>query len=775
MEENRRLLGWLPVDTIRKTFDATTQLAKELPLRYPLRRHRKARNPALNVQRRQEGFATDTLFSSEIALGGYTCAQLFCGLKSQYIQLFGMRRESEGPAALEDLVRDIGAPTFLRNDNSKMQTGLKWRDVLRKYCIGEQTTEPHHPQQNPAERRIQEVKKFSQKIMDRTGAPSFLWLFCMLYVVYLLNRTAQEQLNWRTPHEMALGETPDLSALLQFAFYEPVYYLDDDTSYPETKEKLGHFLGPAEHCGDELTFWILTSKKTVIARSVVRSALLTAEPNKREPKPPACREGSFTDDEIDPEGNKDDAQHEGRKVDDDDDKKPVATSNDDAKAETSNDGDGKENNLILELLSDLHPVKSLPVVDPMEIMGFEFIHENPDGLPVRSRVGNFDEETGLYKIIQGEDDEDWVTESVIQEALLSRQDDGAQRWIVDAIKAHRIEGQRVDVQVLWEDGNLTWEPMSLIRKSDPIKLAIYAKAKGLIYRPGWRWARKMLKSNKRFARTIKLLKGSVSTGPKFKFGIQVPRNIREAIRLDRENGNTLWQDAMREEIQQLLQFKTFRILAKGITTFEKMKDYTYVPLHFVFDVKFDLRRKARCVAGGNFTDPPDSDVFSGVVSIDNVRLGLFAAVHNDLRMCAADVGNAFLHGFTRELVYTRAGPEWGPDLEGCIMIVVRSIYGLKTSAARFHEVLSRSLMGLGFLPSRADADLWMKDCGTHYEYICTYVDDLLIMSRDPMALIKRLETEYPLKGVGLPEYYLGGDIKTYRKSDGRMGISVWRL
>ena len=283
----RRLLGWLPVETIRKTFEATTQLGKELPMRFPLRHHRKARNPALNVQRRQEGYATDTLFASETALGGYTCAQLFCGLKSQYLQLFGMHRESEGPSALEDLVRDIGAPTFIRNDNSKMQTGFKWRDVLRKYCIGEQTTEPHHPQQNPAERRIQEVKKFSQKIMDRVGAPSYLWLFCMLYTVYLLNRCAMEQLNWRTPQEMALGETPDLLALMQFAFYEPVYYLDEAASYPETKEKLGWFLGPAEHCGDDLTFWILTSKKIVIARSVVRSALLQSELNKREPKPDA--------------------------------------------------------------------------------------------------------------------------------------------------------------------------------------------------------------------------------------------------------------------------------------------------------------------------------------------------------------------------------------------------------------------------------------------------------------------------------------------------------
>jgi hypothetical protein len=313
--------------------------------------------------------------------------------------------------------------------------------------------------------------------------------------------------------------------------------------------------------------------------------------------------------------------------------------------------------------------------------------------------------------------------------------------------------------------------MVTIRKDNPIKLAIYAKSKGLIYLHGWQWARQMLKSNKRFIHAVKMMKSVVATGLKYKFGIQVPRNIREAIRLDKENGNTLWQDAIREEIEQLLRFKTFRILPKGVKTFENMNKYSYVPMHFVFDVKFDVRRKARCVAGGNWTDPPDSDVFSGVVSIENVRLGLFATVHNGLQICAADVGNAFLHGYTKELIYTRAGPEWG-DLEGCIMIVVRSIYGLKTSAARFHEVLARSLMALGFKPSRADTDMWIKDCGTHNKYIYTYVDDLLIMSRDPMALIKALETEYPLKGVGVPEHYLGGDVSTYKKPDGMMGITT---
>ena len=212
-------------------------------------------------------------------------------MKSHYTVLFGMHRESEGPTALCDFVRHIGAPCFICNDNSKMQTGIKWREILRKYCIGEETTEPHHPQQNPAERRIQDVKRLSLKIMDRTGAPNYLWLWCMLYVVYLLNHTVVANLNWRTPHKMALGNTPDISALMHFAFYKPVYYYNDGTSYPDTKECIGHFLGVAESCGDKLTFWILTTNRTVIAQSVVCSALQKNEPNKREPRPEACLEG----------------------------------------------------------------------------------------------------------------------------------------------------------------------------------------------------------------------------------------------------------------------------------------------------------------------------------------------------------------------------------------------------------------------------------------------------------------------------------------------------
>jgi hypothetical protein len=55
----------------------------------------------------------------------------------------------------------------------------------------------------------------------------------------------------------------------------------------------------------------------------------------------------------------------------------------------------------------------------------------------------------------------------------------------------------------------------------------------------------------------------------------------------------------------------------------------------------------------------------------------------------------------------------------------------------------------------------MKNCGTHYEYICAWVDDLLIMGTEPMRVIELLKTVagYKLKGVGAPEYYLGADFE----------------
>ena len=91
MAHIQRCLGWKPMDVIKKTLENTTQLA-ENTVRLPMRMHYKSRSPALNVNRLRETYATDTFFSSEKALSGYTMAQIYVGKKSNFTEIYGMKQ-----------------------------------------------------------------------------------------------------------------------------------------------------------------------------------------------------------------------------------------------------------------------------------------------------------------------------------------------------------------------------------------------------------------------------------------------------------------------------------------------------------------------------------------------------------------------------------------------------------------------------------------------------------------------------------------------------------
>ena len=136
-----------------------------------MRRHLKSREPVLNRKSLGETYATDTFFAESTAIDGSTCAQIFTGCRSYFTKVFGMKRESEAPTVLEDFCRNVGVPSGIKSDNAKVQTSKLWKDICRKFCISTSTTEPHHPQQNPAERRIKTIKQLALRLLDRCGAP----------------------------------------------------------------------------------------------------------------------------------------------------------------------------------------------------------------------------------------------------------------------------------------------------------------------------------------------------------------------------------------------------------------------------------------------------------------------------------------------------------------------------------------------------------------------------------------------------------------------------
>ena len=147
-----------------------------------------------------------------------------------------------------------------------------------------------------------------------------------------------------------------------------------------------------------------------------------------------------------------------------------------------------------------------------------------------------------------------------------------------------------------------------------------------------------------------------------------------------------------------------------------------------------------------------------MVGLETIRLGFALAAIHGLDICAADVGNAYLYGTTNEKVCIRAGPEFGPERQGKWLIIEKALYGLRSSGARWHEAFADTIREMGYTPSKADPNLWIKDCGGHYEYLATYVDDILVFGKRPRQTIEILRSKYILKGVGTLEYYLGGDV-----------------
>jgi hypothetical protein len=146
-----------------------------------------------------------------------------------------------------------------------------------------------------------------------------------------------------------------------------------------------------------------------------------------------------------------------------------------------------------------------------------------------------------------------------------------------------------------------------LKESNPVEVAEYASAKRLLNSPDfvW-WAPHVLQK-----RTICIAAVTKRYHKRtHKFGIEVPKSWDECVKRDKENDNTLWQDAASKEM------KNVRIAFK-ILNGEESPPPTYqeISCHMIFDVKMeDFRHNAMFVAGGHTTDTPHAMTYASVVS-----------------------------------------------------------------------------------------------------------------------------------------------------------------
>jgi hypothetical protein len=88
-----------------------------------------------------------------------------------------------------------------------------------------------------------------------------------------------------------------------------------------------------------------------------------------------------------------------------------------------------------------------------------------------------------------------------------------------------------------------------------------------------------------------------------KYGVELPKSVKQALAIDRNTG-TSWKDAIEKEMKSVLPAFEFRdddVMPPG---------FKNIDCHMVFDVKLDLVRIVRFVAGGHQTDPPKESVYS---------------------------------------------------------------------------------------------------------------------------------------------------------------------
>lgn len=805
LKDWKRCLAFPSDEVVKNTLQNTTQYCAEpveMERRELPRQHRKKRLYPLHPRRLWGRTDSDTFFSSIKSIRNHTCVQLFVHVNSDYLFVRCMQREKHSHGAFQDFIREMGAPNVLLTDNSKTQTGKKWTATSRQYVIKQRTISPHNQQQNKAERRIQDVKNKLSFVMDENNAPLEFWCYALIYVVDCLNHVSKKKLDGRTSEEVLNGDTPDISPF-RFSFWQLVEYYEPTASCPESKWKRARFLGIAWESGDAFTFKLWIEDEDVSNDGETTDD----ESEKKKKKKSKKRKGREITRNIVRASRKEEAEtpkidrsglkfqkkvvtrkrRRGKKVVFHHKLVDLEPLGDDTDSEEQGADESQRNRSVT---FEGHPPHSSDDTNLEEEGDSESDNDALDGsfaTVTDTDAPNSNGSNGSSGNGESGNDMEMMREINDQFSVPDeRPEIGGSRAV--RIMAHEWRNAVLHFKIVWSDESTTWESILDMKEDYPRVTAQYIIDNNVKRSRRGRddvqtWAKKTLRDCNRAIRRITRLydfflddddtirkvrrtakggkkKKKFSSKPVFKYGIEVPRNAKRALEIDKANENHVWRDSMKKEVDSLLELDCFNYEEKG---YDPGPGWQTTTLHMVFDVKHDLRRKSRLVAGGHLVDLVDVPYYSSTVKTISVQLLHVIADKVGLKELCGDIGNAFPNAYTSEKVYVpKAGPEFGEN-EGKAIVIKKALYGLRSSAERFHTHLADSMKTFGFKQTRFDNDVWIRrrEGKEFYEYVCTHVDDFMIVSDDPEAVMKEIESVYLVKSdsKGPPEYYLGNDYK----------------
>ena len=214
---------------------------------------------------------------------------------------------------------------------------------------------------------------------------------------------------------------------------------------------------------------------------------------------------------------------------------------------------------------------------------------------------------------------------------------------IEAIAGHKLVRRKKQIfpllQVLWDNGATSWEPIKHLKKDIPCMVATYINVNKL-GRPYHRdWAARVIK--KKFE-VIAKMRRAAGCSDNVMYGIKVPKSVKQALEFDKQNGDTFWEDSIKKEMKALFDMDTFKCVS-GDTLFKKEDGWQFAPLRMIMEIKRDLRRKSRLVIGSHVTDTTGYDCYAATIRTENVRLIVYMVVRIPLSVLVVDIGNAYLN------------------------------------------------------------------------------------------------------------------------------------
>ena len=796
----------IPYEMAKKTIQATTQLAVRTVQEPSLTRKYSTNDRMLRYPRLATDTFMDTFFSSKKSgpsHRGYTSCQVFASeFGHTFVVPMGGKSGIEVAQAIKRYFKEVGVPQHLICDQAKEQVKGASRILCNEAGCQVMELEKGTPASNRAERVIKILKDGSKKDLFDSNAPMIFWCYCVERRAAIINATVRSNflLQGNTPHTKLTGQPTDISSLCEFGWYEWVIYRIEGEKFPYQHQRLGRTLGPAKNAGNMMSQWVLTAGGEVMPIQTLR-ALTPSEYNR-----PSMRDRMRDFDDFikrkfgdsirpppretikDPYPEKD--METGEPDDDQDVYVPYEGLYGEGTSTLPEIDDVAEYDLYIDaevmLPKDGQHMQAARVIGPSK---------DKDG----KRYGTFSQNpilnTTVYDVMFPDGSVKAYAANIIAENIYSQVDeDGFRYQLIDHIIGHRKDGKALpkseaftvskngnkvrrqttkgwEFEVQWKDGTESWVPLRELKESHPVQVAEYAVTAEIGDEPAFAWwvPHTIKKRDQIISKVV-----SRSKKKTHKYGIEVPRDMRHAMELDKQNGNTLWAEAIRKEMSEAR--VAFDVKEKN-TRVEPAREY--LECYTIFDVKMDFTRKARHVANGAKTQDIATSTYAGVVSKDTVRIAFTYAALHGLDLYAADIKNAYLQAPITEKYWTRCGPEFGPELEGNVAYIVRALYGTKCAGRDFRNHLRECMDMLGYTSCLADPDLWMReavgdDGNKYYEYMLLYTDDCLAVSQNPKEQLMEIDKYFPLKpaSIGPPKIYLGAKVTKVQLPNGVEAYAV---